>query len=217
MRDRKNGFVKPVLRAYNRGLTGIASPSFIAATRQGTNAVLSVRPKVAELAFRLYGRSLHPELFEVCLSRAIERGGYLAKIDITTAGHVVTWRYKGITLTEVAASAQHPLPQKRRILSYKLRGQRSDRVECRGGITYEMSFQLEPTPPEVFWMFQHELARAGERQGMLHTFDASGRMSLGALSYINVETRNRSMLVQAFHTFPDDYAIVKSQSLFELP
>jgi hypothetical protein len=25
------------------------------------------------------------------------------------------------------------------------------------------------------------------------------------------------MLVQAFHTFPDDYAIVKSQSVFESP
>ena len=37
------------------------------------------------------------------------------------------------------------------------------------------------------------------------------------LSYINVESRNRSFRVQAFHTFPDDYAIVKSQSLFEVP
>jgi hypothetical protein len=25
------------------------------------------------------------------------------------------------------------------------------------------------------------------------------------------------MLVQAFHTFPDDFAVVKSQSIFELP
>jgi hypothetical protein len=25
------------------------------------------------------------------------------------------------------------------------------------------------------------------------------------------------LLIQAFHTFPDDYAIVKSQSRFELP
>lgn len=42
-------------------------------------------------------------------------------------------------------------------------------------------------------------------------------MALGALSYINVETRSRSFLVQAFHTFPDDFAIVKSQSRFHLP
>jgi hypothetical protein len=179
--------------------------------------VLSVRPRVAELAFQLYGRSLHPELFEVYQSRRIERGGYRAKIDITSAGHVVTWRYEGMTLTEVACSAHHPLPQKRRLLSYKLKGERCDRIECRGGVTYQVSFQLESVSPDVFWMFQEELTADGERQGLLHTFDSSGRVTLGALSYINVETRNRSMLVQAFHTFPDDCAIVKSQSIFELP
>ncbi|MFO0871667.1 MAG: DUF2617 family protein [Pirellulales bacterium] len=179
--------------------------------------MLTVRPKVAELSFQLFGRSLHPELFKIYQSRTLARGGYEARIDITSAGHLVTWRYHGLTLTEVAASSLHPLPQKRRLMSYKLRGERSDRVECRGGVTYQMSFQLEPVAPEVFWTFQQELALDASRQGMFHRFDASGRMALGALSYINVESRNRSLLIQAFHTFPDDYAIVKSQSLFELP
>jgi hypothetical protein len=179
--------------------------------------VLSVRPKVAELVFQLYGRSLHPELFEVYSSRHVKRGEYEATINITSAGHVIAWRYHGLTLTEVAASAHHPLPQKRRLLSYRLKGERNDRVECRGGARYHVNFQLEPVEPEVFWTFQQELSLDGERQGMLHTFNSSGRMAVGALSYINVETRNRSLLVQAFHTFPDDYAIVKSQSLFEIP
>jgi hypothetical protein len=189
----------------------------IITTREGTLPVLSVRPKVAELAFRLYGRSLHPELFEVHRSRVVDRGGYSAKIDITSAGHVITWRYKGLTLTEVAASAQHPMPQKRRLLSLPLKGERNDRVECRGGVVYQVNFQLEPVAPQVFWTFQEELTRDAEHQGLLHTFDASGRMAMGAISYINVGTRNRSLLIQAFHTFPDDYAIVKSQSLFQLP
>ena len=179
--------------------------------------MLTVRPKVAELVFQLYGRPLHPELFEVYDSSFVSRGDYEAKIDITSAGHVVTWRYAGLTLTEVAASAHHPLPERRRLLSYRLKGQRSDRVECRGGICYQMNFQLEPVQPEVFWTFQEELAADGQRQGMLHKFDSSGRMALGALSYINLEARNRNLLIQAFHTFPDDYAIVKSQSMFQLP
>ena len=176
-----------------------------------------VRPKIRELTFRVYGRALHPELFEVTDSRTVRRGGYEAKIDITTCGHVITWKYEGITLTEVATSANHPLPQKRRLLSYRLQGERSDRVECRGGAVYQVSFQLEPVDPEVFWTFQQELAHDGERQGMFHMFNSSGRMALGALSYINIETRDRRMFVQAFHTFPDDYAIVKSQSIFEIP
>ena len=62
-----------------------------------------------------------------------------------------------------------------------------------------------------------ELAEDGLRKGVFHKFDASGRMALGALSYINYELRSRKMLIQAFHTFPDDYAIVKSQSIIMLP
>ena len=54
--------------------------------------VPAVRPKVAELAFRVYGRALHPELFEVLQTRHVERNGFQAKVDITSAGHVVTWR-----------------------------------------------------------------------------------------------------------------------------
>ena len=179
--------------------------------------MLTVRPKVAELVFQLYGRPLHPELFEVYRTRSVKRGDYQAKIDITGAGHVVTWRYAGLTLTEVATSAHHPLPERRRLLSYRLKGERNDGVECRGGVSYQVNFQLEPVEPEVFWTFQEELSRDSQRQGMLHRFDSSGRMALGAISYINIETRNRSLLVQAFHTFPDDYAIVKTQSLIQLP
>ncbi len=179
--------------------------------------MLSVRPKVAELVFQLYGRALHPELFQIHSSRTIERGGYTATVHITSAGHVVAWRYQGLTLTEVATSAHHPLPQKRRLISSRLKGEGAERVECRGGARYQVNFQLEPVDPEFFWTFQRELACDGQHQGMLYHFDSSGRMALGALSYINLEARNRSLKVQVFHTFPDDYAIVKSQSLFEVP
>jgi hypothetical protein len=179
--------------------------------------VLAVRPRVAELVFQVYGRPLHPELFEVHASRTVERGPYQVRVDITSAGHVVTWRYHALTLTEVATSAHHPLPQRRRLVSYRLKGERSDHLQCRGGVTYQMSFQLEPVDPEVFWTFQQELIDDGQHQGMLQMFGSSGRMAMGALSYIHLETRNRSVLVQAFHTFPDDYAIVKSQSLIEIP
>jgi Protein of unknown function DUF2617 len=109
------------------------------------------------------------------------------------------------------------LPQKRRLVHFRLKGQRSDELECRGGVRYETSFQLEPVRPEVFWAFQQELTTDSVRQGMLHRFDSSGRMALGALSYVNIEARNRLLKIQAFHTFPDDCAIMKSQSLFKIP
>jgi hypothetical protein len=179
--------------------------------------VLSVRPRIAELVFQLYGRSLHPELFEIHRGRQIERGGYTANIQITNAGHVVTWQYDGLILTEVAASVQHPLPQRRRLMSHRLNDSCSDDLECRGGITYHVDFSLEPVARELFWTYQKELTQIGAREGLLHCFEPSGRFGLGAMSYINIESRDRSLRVQAFHTFPDDYAIMKSQSVFTLP
>ena len=64
------------------------------AVRQKEIIVLSVRPKVTELVFQLYGRSLHPELFNIYQSRTIRRGAYEATIQITSAGHLVTWNYQ---------------------------------------------------------------------------------------------------------------------------
>ena len=179
--------------------------------------MLSVRPRVTDLVFQLYGRVLHPELFEIHASRSIERGGYTATVAITSAGHLVSWRKDGLILTEVAASASQPLPQKRRLFSYRLLGERSDRMECRGGACYQMCFQLETVAPELFWTFQQELCTDGGRHGLLHKFESGSRMALGAVSWMSIETKTKSLLVQAFHTFPDDLAIVKSQTLFELP
>ncbi|MEX2189027.1 MAG: DUF2617 family protein [Pirellulales bacterium] len=179
--------------------------------------MLSVRPKIAELVFHLFNRSLHPELFEVYQSRKFSRSGFEAEIAITSAGHVIKWRHQGITLTEVAAAAHHPLPEKRRLFGHPLKGQRRERVECRGGVTYESDFQLERVEPVQFWSYQHDLAWESSANGMLHRFDASGRIALGALSFIHVETRLRSLTIKAFHTFPDDHAVVRTISRFQLP
>lgn len=179
--------------------------------------MLSVRPKVAELVFQLYGRSLHPELFDICQTRTIERGGYQAIVQITSAGHLVSWKYQGLLLTEVATSAHHPLPEHRRLMSYRLKGERADRLECHGGVVYEVSFSLEPTLPEKFLEYQKQLSLQATRQGMLQQFDSSGRLDTGALSYINVDSRDKIFRVQAFHTFPDDCAVLKIQSSYQLP
>ncbi len=179
--------------------------------------MLSVRPKVAELSFQLFQRSLHPELFEVYSTRTVQRADYQAQISITSAGHVITWRREGITLTEVCCSAQHPLPERRRLLSYRLKGERSDKVECRGGVSYDMQYSLEPVSHDLFLAFQHHLRQDAPDSAIVHVFDTSGRLCSGAISLINIEARNHSLVLQAVHTFPDDCAIVKTRSVITLP
>ncbi|MEM9827966.1 MAG: DUF2617 family protein [Planctomycetota bacterium] len=178
--------------------------------------MLSVRPKVAELSFHVFGRPVHPELYRVHNSRRMTRDHYTATIDITDCGHVVTWQTDRGCICEVAASSLQPLPTRRCRLSKRLRGSRTEHIRDDRGISYRTHFQLETVKPDLFWMMHKQLGQ-GPTKGLLHQFDSSGRISFGALSYINIETRLRSMLVQAVHTFPDDYAIVKVESLFNLP
>ena len=204
---------RPLAEAFKP--TGNSSTS--SEHQTGAAQVIIVRPKVAELIFQLYGRALHPELFEVYQSRQVDEDDYQAKIEITSAGHVVTWRYGGLTLTEVATSAHFPLPERRRLFSHRLRGRRCDRVECRGRASYQTSFHLEVVDPAAFWAFHEDILWDDAPIGILHRFGSGGRIAMGAMSYIRVEPRRRTLRVQAFHTFPDDCAIVRSQTDFQLP
>lgn len=178
--------------------------------------MLSVRPKVAELTFRVFGRALHPELLQVYRSRRVERAAYSAKIEITSAGHVVTWQAGTIVLAEVAAASHHPLPQRRQLISHRLIGSRQDSLDCRNGVRYQTEFELETVRPEVFFTLQQQLSGEDPPEGLFHPFESSGRMALGGISLVQVEARARAFRVRAVHTFPDDYAVVKVESRFSL-
>ena len=166
---------------------------------------------------QLYGRSLHPELFEIHESKTIKRGKYQAQVLVTSAGHVVTWKYDGITLSEVATAAHHPLPKKWRLMSHRLKGDRADQLECRGGVKYAVDFSLESASTERFLDYQKQLSLPSPRHGLLHQFDSNGRWEAGAISFVNMESRDKTFRVQAFHTFPEDNAVLKVQSMFQLP
>ncbi len=179
--------------------------------------MLSVRPKIAELTFQVFGRSLHPELFNIFQTQKINRGNHSATIHITSVGHIVTWNHNGLTITEVATNSQNPLPERRRLIAHKLLGKQSDTIHLPGGVKYKTKFSLETINRKLFWAYQKELPTLGSETGLLHCFDSSGRFDLGAMSYVYAESRDHSLSIQAFHTFPDDYAIVKSESLIILP
>src|SRR5438876_10313523 len=88
--------------------------------------VYSLRPRVSDLVFQLYGRPLHPELFDILASRKIQREDYELTVWITRTGHVISWDNRDVHLSEVAAASDEPLPERRRLLSYKLRGEQND-------------------------------------------------------------------------------------------
>ena len=89
-------------------------------------------------------------------------------------------------------------------------------AKIRSGVSYEMKFSLEPADHEKFAAYQRELTLQATRQGMLQRFNPSGRFDTGALSYVNIDSRDKVLCVQAFHTFPDDCAVLKIQSWYRM-
>ena len=179
--------------------------------------MLSIRPTVAEHVLSVFGRSVHPELFKTHKTRTIQRSNYRARIDITCDGHVVGFTgSRGATLTEIVGSRQQSLPRQRKLLSTLLQGRYVEETQGKRGLRYRSELELEQVSAEVFWMLQNQLNTCTSQDHLLHAFDSSGRMPFGAISFVHLEAREKQLLVQAFHTFPDDYSIVKSVSVFSV-
>src|SRR5713226_5077365 len=103
----------------------------------------SLRPPVCDLVFQLYGRPLHPELFDILAVRKIQREDYELTVRVTRTGHVISWDNPDVHLTEVTAAAGQPLPERRRLLHYRLRQEHHGKLACAHGIHYQMNFQVE--------------------------------------------------------------------------
>src|SRR5213596_3586123 len=116
-----------------------------------------VRPRVGDLVFQLYGRPLHPELFDILALRKLQREDYELTVRITRTGHVISWENNDVFLTEVTAAAEQELPERRRLLNYRLRNEHAVRLACAHGIHYEASFQVEVLPPEIFLHIHDEI------------------------------------------------------------
>ncbi len=178
-------------------------------------SVHSLRPRVSELVFQLYGRPLHPELFDILAVRKVQREDYELTVRITRTGHVISWSARDVYLTEVAASADHCLPQRRRLVDRRLRGEHSETVRCGPSISYPTSFQVETLPPEIFLHVHDEILADGEKRGLLHNFQPHHRLNLAPLGYVAVEARMGCLFLSTFHTFPEEHTVVKSQTLIE--
>jgi hypothetical protein len=174
-----------------------------------------LRPRLSDLVFQVYGRPLHPELFDILAERKIQREDYELTVRITRTGHVITWENRAAHLTEVAAAAEQPLPERRCLLNYRLRQEHSGTLPLGQGAKYQMSFQVEVLPPEIFLHVHDEILADGGKRGLLHNFHAHHRLALAPLGFVAVEARPGCLFLSTFHTFPDEHAVVKSQSLIE--
>ncbi len=174
------------------------------------------KQSVANLRFFLFDRPVHPELFDIHYDHHVVKKAYEAQIWVTGCSHVIGFFRNGKSLVELTSDNDDLLPQNGRLLELPFRGERDHQVTRAEGINYMMNFQVETMSPTVYSQTHHDLALLGAKRGLFVPFPMWMSRSLTPFTYIQYEAKPNQLHVFAFHAFPDDLTMVKTQSIFEL-
>jgi hypothetical protein len=178
--------------------------------------VSSGRSRVADLSFQVFGRVLHPDWFAVRAHRRVGHGAWVADIRIIEGGHAILWKMGPTRVAEILTGRETALPVPGLLFHSSVRHDRSATLRPTARAEYQTCFEVERIDPEVFGHLCDEVTLDARRGGLFHRFAPTSRLCPAPLSHIRIEARAKGLSVQTFHTFPDEQAIVRTQSLFEI-
>lgn len=171
---------------------------------------------VSELTFTLYQRPLHPELFNIYEKRTIKTDKYEAVIWMTGGSHVASVFSNDLCLSELISSPAQLLPRRGLIERFRFTGQRSHKCTLAKGLSYMTDFQVEKMSPNLYRQSHTDLERFARNRGIFVKFPKLAIGGLEPFSYIDFEARRDELHIHAFHAYPDQVTIIKTQSLFDM-
>lgn len=171
--------------------------------------------RVADRTFQVFQGALHPEWFSIRAHDRIAAGPWEVDVRIVDGGHVVVFGSSGVRLTEVLGGPETTLPIQGLLLNSSVRREQTTELRLGGRAVYQACLEVERVDPEVFRHLCEEMILDPRRGRLFHAFPVTNRMAPRPISTIQVENIARGLSIQAFHSFPDDLAILRSQSLIE--
>ena len=169
-----------------------------------------------ELTFHLYKRSLHPELFNIYESRHFFQSGYEVMIWITGCSHVVGIFSDNRCLVEIIAQPGQRLPSGGIIESFTFSRQKDYRCSWSNGLGYMLNSQMENMSANLYKHTHRELTKSANKQGLLIEYPQWSKGNITAFSYLDYETSESEVQIHAYHAFPEQQTILKTQSLFQV-
>jgi hypothetical protein len=167
------------------------------------------------LTFNLFQRPLHPELFQIYAKRQLKTNRYEALVWITGCTHVVSVFAGDICLSEVISTPGQPLPQRGLIERFQFRGQRSHKCTLSRGLGYMTDFQIEKMSPNLYRQSHYDLERFAQNRGLFVKFPELETGGLQPFCYVDYEARQNELHVHTFAAYPEQVAMLKTQSLFD--
>ena len=170
---------------------------------------------VSELVFSLYQRPLHPELFNIYAKRHLKTENYETTVWETGCSHVVSVFVKDMCLTELIATSEQMLPQRGLVERFKFKGQRTHKCTLSRGLSYMTDFQVEKMSPGLYKQSEQDLYKFSRNRGLFMKYSGASISGLDPFSYIDFEARRDELHIHAFHAYPENSTIIKTQSLFD--
>lgn len=171
---------------------------------------------VSELIFSLFQRPLHPELFRIYARRHLKTERYEMMLWATGCSHVVSVFSGEVCLTELISVPGQLLPKRGLVERFQFRGQRTHKCTLSRGLSYMTDFQVEKMSSNLYRQSHLDLQRFARNRGLFVAFAGSSSEGLEPFTYIDFEARREELHIHAFHAFPDQVTIIKTQSLFDL-
>ena len=172
------------------------------------------RPPVADLVLRAAGHAVHPELWDALVSRRVERPHFRLTVFVIPGGHALELSTpRGVVTEFLGPRDADPLRGTSEVDRSLASAQRAKAQFF--AAHYEVSSCAEHLEAEQFAHVHAELARDGAARGFLVHTPPRARLGLAALSYLTTDPVAQGIAVASFHTFPDEFIVVKTQSLLE--
>lgn len=173
---------------------------------------------VETVDFNVFRRPLHPELFEICRSQRFYQGDYEVNIWVTGCSHVVSVTNDGQTLCENVCRHDQMLPARGLVRRMPFVGNR--KYQCKWADQkniYMMSFLAEQMGESVYAKTHNDLLRVARKRGIYVPFQNNvATNGLSPFTFIDYEAHWEELHIYAFHAFPEQRTILKSQSLFSM-
>ena len=169
-----------------------------------------------ELQFCLYNRAIHPELFHIHRVKRIEQVRYKAEIWIVGLTHVITVQCGDQVLTELITEDAEILPKVGLATSFRFRGERDHAQSFTGGMNYILSTQVERMTPQLFPATHRDYVHYAENKELFLSFEGWTHDDLKPFTFIDYDARDHEFHIHAFHAYPEELTLLKTQSIFEI-
>src|SRR3954452_24841820 len=99
------------------------------------------RSRIADLAFQVFSRSVHPDWFAVREHTRVSQEGWEADLRVIEGGHAIVFRSGAVRLPEVLAGPETLLPESGLLFHSPIRHERTTTLRPSAAIEYQTCFE----------------------------------------------------------------------------